>query len=159
MSNKLDIGASIDFIEKHLCDDIKLDDIAKRSYFSEFHFHRLFRREAGTSLMNYIRTRRLSRAAAELTETEEDITGIALRYQFSSEESFSRAFKREYGICPRDYRNAARTIMTTERRNAGRIIVTSSHRDAGRIIVSSDYRNTTRTIAPSSGYEAKCMAA
>lgn len=113
MSNKFDIGASIEFIEKHLCDNIKLEDIAKRSYFSEFHFHRLFRSEAGTSVMNYIRTRRLSRAAEELAYTEEDITGIALKYQFSSEESFSRAFKREYGICPRDYRNAARVIVSS----------------------------------------------
>ncbi len=135
MSNKLDIGASVDFIEKHLCDDIKLDDIAKRSYFSEFHFHRLFRREAGTSVMNYIRTRRLSRAAAELAGTEEDITGIALKYQFSSEESFSRAFKRQYGICPRNYRNAARTIVPAERGKAA------------------------RTIVSSSSYGAKCMAA
>lgn len=159
MSKKPDMGASIDFIEKHLCDDIKLDDIAKRSYFSEFHFHRLFRSEVGTSVMNYIRARRLSRAAEQLAGTEEDITGIALKYQFSSEESFSRAFKREYGICPRDYRNAARTVVSSGIRNTAGIITPSERRNAVKAITPSGRRKTTRTVVSSSGYGAKCMAA
>lgn len=110
MDHKLQIQNSIDYIEKHLCESIKLDKIAKQSYFSEFHFHRLFRKTVGTSVMEYVRKRRLSMAARELTETDEKITNIAFKYQFSSEESFSRAFKRLYGTSPRDYRNTLRKL-------------------------------------------------
>lgn len=105
MENKLQIQNSIDYIEKHLCENIKLDEIARQSYFSEFHFHRLFRKAVGTSVMEYVRKRRLSLAAKELAETGEKITNIAFKYQFNSEESFSRAFKRLYGTSPRNYRN------------------------------------------------------
>ncbi len=105
MNNKLRIQKSIDYIETHLCDDIKLAEIAKQSYFSEFHFNRLFKKAMGTSVMEYVRERRLSEAAMELTEANEKITDIALKYQFSSEESFSRAFKKRYGASPRYYRN------------------------------------------------------
>jgi AraC-like DNA-binding protein len=121
MNNKLRIQKSIDYIEIHLCDDIKLAEIAKQSYFSEFHFNRLFKKAMGTSVMEYVRERRLSEAAMELTETNEKITDIALKYQFSSEESFSRAFKKRYGASPRYYRKIRREISCCVKAN-GRIL-------------------------------------
>ncbi len=60
--------------------------------------------------MEYVRKRRLSEAAMELAQTDEKITDIAFKYQFSSEESFSRAFKKLYGASPRDYRNTKKEI-------------------------------------------------
>jgi AraC-like DNA-binding protein len=108
MNNKLQIKRSIDYIERNLSEDIKLDEIAKQSYFSEFHFHRLFHKTVGAPVMDYVRKRRLSEASKELAETEEKITDIALKYQFSSEETFSRAFKKLYGLSPREYRQNTR---------------------------------------------------
>lgn len=110
-NNKQEIQHSVDYIEKHLCDDIKLNEIARQSHFSEFHFHRLFSKAVGTSVMEYVRLRRLNEAANELTETTEKITDIALKYQFSSAESFSRAFKRIYGKSPREYRITGQKAM------------------------------------------------
>lgn len=110
MENKLKIQDSIDYIEKNLCDAIKIAEIAKQSHYSEFHFNRLFQTAIGTSVMSYVRERRLSEAAIDLIETNEKITDIALKYQFSSEESFSRAFKNKYGASPRYYRNTQREI-------------------------------------------------
>lgn len=121
MNNKLRIQKSIDYIEIHLCDDIKLAEIAKQSYFSEFHFNRLFKKATGTSVMEYVRERRLSEAATELTEAKEKITDIALKYQFSSEESFSRAFKKRYGTSPRYYRNIQKETSCCLQEN-GRIL-------------------------------------
>lgn len=120
MNYKLQIQNSIDYIEKHLCENIKLDEIAKQSYFSEFHFHRLFRKTVGTSVMEYVRKRRLSEAAVELVETDEKITSIAFKYQFGSEESFSRAFKKLYGTNPRAYRNTIREVSSCKK--AGMLI-------------------------------------
>lgn len=117
MEDTWKIQNSIHYIEKNLCENMKLEEIAKQSYFSEYHFHRLFRKIIGVSVMEYIRNRRLTEAAMELTETEEKITGIALKYQFSSEESFSRAFKKLYGISPRMYRNTTREVTCHRKAN------------------------------------------
>lgn len=110
MTDKLKIQKSIDYIEKHLCESLKLGDIAKQSHFSEFHFHRIFRKTTGKTVMEYVRERRLSEAAKELEETDEKITDIAFKYQFSSEEVFSRTFKKFYYTSPRNYRNDANGI-------------------------------------------------
>jgi len=126
MNYKQQIQNSIDYIEKNLCNNLKLDEIAKQSHFSEFHFHRLFRKAVGTPVMEYVRKRRLSEAAIELTETDEKITNIALKYQFSSEESFSRAFKKLYGTSPRDYRNAKRESISCKKSKDSNIFSSSS---------------------------------
>lgn len=54
VSYKLQIQNSIDYIEKHKCENIKLGEIAKQSHFSEFHFHRLFHKTVGVfKLLKY----------------------------------------------------------------------------------------------------------
>ena len=115
MECKKQIQNSIDYIEKHLCENIKLDEIAKQSYFSKFHFHRLFRKATGTALMEYVRKRRLAEAANELAETDTKITSLAFKYQFNSEESFSRAFKKLYGTSPRYYRNSVKEMSGSQK--------------------------------------------
>jgi len=111
MNQKLQIQKSIEYIEKHLNENINLNEIAKQSHFSEFHFHRLFSKSVGVSVMEYVRQRRLSEAARDLAGTDEKITDIAFKYQFSSEEAFSRSFKRLYTISPRAYRNMYSTAV------------------------------------------------
>lgn len=119
MDNAKRIEKSIDYIENNLCDTLKLKEIAQESHFSEFHFHRLFRKAFGVSVMDYIRKKRLGRAAEELTETHEKITDIALKYQFNSEEAFSRAFRKLYSMSPREFRLNGKTpirhIQTVKR--------------------------------------------
>ncbi|MFZ7102530.1 MAG: helix-turn-helix transcriptional regulator [Peptococcaceae bacterium] len=110
------IQNSLNYIEDNLCEKMKLIEIAKQSYFSEYYFHKLFRNIVGTTVMDYIRKRRLTEAAKDLVKTNEQITEIAFKYQFSSGESFSRAFKRMYGMSPRKYRNTAETEYSHNRR-------------------------------------------
>lgn len=98
------IKQTIMYIEEHLHESLTLEDIARQSNFSKFHFHRIFQSSAGMTITEYIRMRRLANASAALLYSNERILDIALYYQFESQESFTRAFKKIYKLPPGQYR-------------------------------------------------------
>ncbi|AZV58067.1 helix-turn-helix transcriptional regulator [Clostridium sp. AWRP] len=98
------IRKSIDYIENNLNNKIELEDIAHKVFLSKYHFHRIFHSVVGEPVAEYIRRRRLKEAANELLNTDNKIVDIALKYQFSSQESFTKAFKKLYGMPPREFR-------------------------------------------------------
>ncbi|HVO40043.1 MAG TPA: AraC family transcriptional regulator [Spirochaetia bacterium] len=95
---------AIEFIETNLTADLPLKDVSRQANVSLYHFHRLFRVYVGESLKEYIRHRRLAAAARELIDTRKPIIEIALDYQYSTPESFLRAFKAMFGRTPRSFR-------------------------------------------------------
>jgi len=98
--NNIDyIKMAIEDIEEHLTDDIGLKDIADNVNFSEYHFHRLFKSLTGYSLKDYIRKRRLTLAAIDLSNGM-SIIEVSNKYLFSSQSSFSVAFKHLHGLTP-----------------------------------------------------------
>lgn len=95
----------IDFIGKHLDEELTLDQLSSVSCFSKYHFHRLFTAHTGLSLQHYIRWLRLKRAAHQLIMYKDStIIEIALNAGFESHESFTRAFKQLCGLNPREFR-------------------------------------------------------
>jgi AraC family transcriptional regulator len=111
------IQTSIDYIEDNLKNMITLEDVAETSFFSKYHFHRIFQSVVGESVMEYIRKRRLSEAVFDLQRDKLRITDIAYEYLFNSADTFSRAFKRQYGINPEDYRKNQPQIELYVKRN------------------------------------------
>lgn len=92
------------FIEEHLNEDIKVEEIAAFTGYSYFHFHRIFEALVGESVGNYLRTRRMNLAANALIYTNKRILDIAMEYRFESQEAFTRAFKKCYHLTPAVYR-------------------------------------------------------
>lgn len=90
----------IEYIEEHLKDSIDCDDVIRQSFYSKTHFYRIFGYMVGMSLSEYIRKRRLSCAAIDLHTTSKRLIDIACEYDFGSQEVFTRAFLREYGVTP-----------------------------------------------------------
>lgn len=95
---------AVDFIEANLDQNITLDDVARAAGYSAFHFARMFRAISGLSVMGYIRRRRLSLAAQRLLSEEVRLIELALDCGFESQEAFTRAFKRAFGMTPGEYR-------------------------------------------------------
>lgn len=105
MNYKERVDRVIDFIGKHLDEELELDELCRIACFSKYHFHRLFTAYTGLPLMNYIKWLRLKRAAHQLiVHKEETIINIALDAGFESHESFARAFKQVCGQSPSEFR-------------------------------------------------------
>lgn len=94
----------IDFIERNLNEKLTVEDIAKASYYSTFHFCRMFKALVGDSVMEYVRKRRLSVAAERLVKEDIRLIDLAFDCQYESHEAFSRAFKTMFQLSPKEYR-------------------------------------------------------
>ena len=100
----MQLQSAIDYIEAHLTEPIHYKDAAEQAYMSPYSFHRTFSLMAGMTPAEYIRNRRLSLAAQDLRTTDATVLDIALKYDYESPESFSKAFSRFHGVSPRQAR-------------------------------------------------------
>lgn len=92
------------YIENHLLEDIRVEDVARNTGYSYYHLTRQFSAMLGESVGSYIKKRRLADAAKQLLYTDRRIIDIALERGFESSEAFSRSFKALYRVSPALYR-------------------------------------------------------
>ena len=91
---------AISYIEDNLCDELEISKIAARAYLSPFYFQKVFNASCGITVGEYVRYRRLSHAAEELSTSDIKVIDVALKYGYDSPDSFSRAFAKFHGITP-----------------------------------------------------------
>lgn len=111
MTHIQEVQIALSYIDMNLQEELTLETIAKVVGFSKFHFHRVFKKEVGLSLYDYVRKRRLARAASALLYTNASILDIALTYHFESQEAFTRAFKHVYQLTPGRYRAIMKDLI------------------------------------------------
>lgn len=95
---------TIDYIEENISEPITVEGCASIAGFSKYHFYRLFTMFVGVPPMEYVRKRRLFYAMQEVNRGKR-IIDVALDYEYSSERSFCRAFRKEFGETPSKFRN------------------------------------------------------
>jgi len=98
----------LDHIEQHLEDEIVVAGLAEMAHLSTFHFTRMFTAAVGIPPYRYVSRRRLENAMAMLAVGRLPLSEIAHRSRFSSQASFSRAFRRATGMTPGEYRRLVR---------------------------------------------------
>ena len=108
---------TVSYIESNLTEDINLDSFTSVIGYSKYHLSRLFKKDTGKSIVEYIRLRRLALAATLLLETEESILTIGFLFHFQSQEAFSRAFKEVYSLPPGKYRQLMRAVRIIKEEN------------------------------------------
>jgi AraC family transcriptional regulator len=94
------------WIEQQLDHPLTLEQVAARAGLSPYHFSRLFTARMGRSVMAYVRGRRLVRCARRLChEPGLKLVDLAFDGGFESQEAFTRAFKRLFGVSPGRFRS------------------------------------------------------
>lgn len=95
-----------DLADRCYADDLRVADLAREAGLSRAHFTREFAKAFGASPHQYLKARRLERAAAMLRNTDRSVTEICHAVGLSSVGSFITAFGQTYGASPADYRGA-----------------------------------------------------
>lgn len=109
------ITETIKYIEAHLDDKLKLDEIADHIGYSKFHLSRIFADEVGITMHKYVQKRRLTEAAKKLVESDHSITEIAFDANYESQQAFTLAFRQLYLCTPQIYRNQKDYMPIQER--------------------------------------------
>ena len=93
----------------HFDQKIALDHVAALCRLSPSQFCRVFRQEQGVSFGQYLLRYRIERACEGLAHPGARAKDVAYSVGFNDLSYFTRAFKREVGVCPSEYQAAARS--------------------------------------------------
>lgn len=94
------LSQAIRYMEEHVTDPVGVEEVARHVYVASANFQRIFKLVTGLTVGEYLRNRRLTLAGQELLRGESRIIDVALRYQYETPESFSKAFSRFHGVAP-----------------------------------------------------------
>lgn len=92
------------YIDNNYYSDISLEDVAKIGNYNPNYVSQLFKFKVGMNFHEYITRIRLLNAIADLNGTDKSMTEISLDNGFTSGKTFSRNFKKMYGMTPSEYK-------------------------------------------------------
>jgi AraC family transcriptional regulator len=98
----------LDYVDEHLEEELTINDLARVAHLSEFHFARMFATAMGMPPQRYVSRRRLDSAMRMIGAGKLPLSEIAFRSGFSSQASFTRAFRRATNMTPGEFRLHAR---------------------------------------------------
>lgn len=97
------IEKSIDYIERNLENHINISEVAREAYMSSSNFYRIFFALVGHTVKEYIRKRRIHLSIEDINLNRDTLMDIAIKYDFSSSDTFARAFINIVGCNPTIY--------------------------------------------------------
>lgn len=104
MNNFIILSKAVNYIENNLNKDFTRSDIAKHCYVSLSYLEKIFKWCFERSIKDYILKRRMTEAAKDMIHNNMSVTDVAMKYQYNSLESFSRAFKSVWQVNPKNFK-------------------------------------------------------
>lgn len=99
------VGLLVEQIEENIYNRKRIKDISMINNISDYHLQRVFKATFGIPIGRYVRGRSLSSSLGLLLNTNMRVIDIAVEYGFEYEQTYIRAFKKQFGITPSEYRN------------------------------------------------------
>jgi AraC-like DNA-binding protein len=95
----------VQLLEERWSSNVRVAELAGHVGLGPSRLEHLFKQEARISIRDFIRERRLAAAAHLLTSSIERVSVISFRVGFQHVANFNHAFKKRFGVCPRQYRD------------------------------------------------------
>ncbi len=92
------------YINQHLSENLRLEDVAEKFYFSPSYFGVVFKEKTGESFTSYLTTARVSKAKELLCDISYTVDMVASAVGFNDRRYFTKIFKKEVGVTPKEYR-------------------------------------------------------
>lgn len=94
------VNKAIDYILRHLNEEVSVGDVAAHCHFSKYHFSRMFKEETGESVYAFIRRLKLEQSAFRLKiEPNRAVTDIGYEFGYSPS-NYSSLFREWYQTTP-----------------------------------------------------------
>lgn len=93
------------FIDDNLDSKLSLSTVSEKAFFSPFHFHRIFKLLTGETLNEFVTRRRIEKSVLDILHRKISISEISHIYGFSDNSSYTKTFKKYYGISPTEFKN------------------------------------------------------
>lgn len=104
MDQKNTIQLIENYVERHIREQIALEDVARYCNMNIYYLSKFFKKETGINFVGYITNRKVEIAKYMLVNTDVPIVNIALELSFREANYFTRVFKKETGVSPKVYR-------------------------------------------------------
>ena len=92
------------YIDNNLYVKITLDELSKRFYYNKDYIMRVFKKELGITIIEYINKRKIYNSLKSIQETDDYILKISISYGFASQEYYCEIFTKIIGVSPQTYR-------------------------------------------------------
>ena len=98
------VRKSLEYLRENYNSDVKLEDLAMKSFISKNYFSKLFKEVTGTNFIDYVQQLRIDQAISLLKSTDMKVVDIAYNVGFKDIKFFYYTFKKITGKTPGDYR-------------------------------------------------------
>ncbi|WP_123042910.1 response regulator transcription factor [Cohnella candidum] len=103
------VQKAIHFMKQHVEEDISREDVAAHVNLNPAYLSRLFKKETGTSLIDFLIETKMERGKQLLDMTDMTVSAIAMQVGYYNFSHFTKMFKKHFGVNPQDYRQRTRT--------------------------------------------------
>lgn len=101
---RLELSAIKEFLDAHYTEKVVLDELADKFFINKFYLSKIFKETYGTTINNYLISKRITRAKQLLRFTDMTVDEIGAAVGMADANYFSRMFRKIEGISPREYR-------------------------------------------------------
>lgn len=101
---RMELAAVKEYLDEHYTEKLTLDDLAGKFFINKFYLSKIFKETYGTTVNNYLISKRITRAKQLLRFTDMTVDEVGAAVGMGDANYFSRMFRKVEGISPRKYR-------------------------------------------------------